>query len=207
MRARLVERLGLSAAAVSETVAAARGARLRRAAQGPEPAAHRQRPRLGDHRRAPASARRTPARRRHRSRMGEGARRSGALEHAISSDVEEKLVLLLGDPATCPHGNPIPGSHNKAPNEGVALADIDMGPVVVHASQRALGVERRRDRADRIGSADARVRRDCGEPGRQRRNGEDRKAASTACPSALPNRSTFPLAEVARSCAARRGTP
>ena len=33
-------------------------------------------------------------------------------EHAISTDVEEKLVLLLGDPATCPHGNPIPGSKN-----------------------------------------------------------------------------------------------
>ena len=31
-------------------------------------------------------------------------------EHAISADVEEKLVELLGDPATCPHGNPIPGS-------------------------------------------------------------------------------------------------
>ena len=31
-------------------------------------------------------------------------------EHAISADVEEKLIELLGDPATCPHGNPIPGS-------------------------------------------------------------------------------------------------
>src|SRR4029077_481990 len=31
-------------------------------------------------------------------------------EHAISAEVEEKLVALLGDPATCPHGNPIPGS-------------------------------------------------------------------------------------------------
>jgi len=30
-------------------------------------------------------------------------------EHAISADVEEKLVALLGDPATCPHGNPMPG--------------------------------------------------------------------------------------------------
>src|SRR5262249_61548133 len=34
-------------------------------------------------------------------------------EHAISAEVEEKLVALLGDPATCPHGNPIPGSHNR----------------------------------------------------------------------------------------------
>ena len=35
-------------------------------------------------------------------------------EHVISADVEAKLVELLGDPATCPHGNPIPGSHNRS---------------------------------------------------------------------------------------------
>ncbi|HUZ10135.1 MAG TPA: metal-dependent transcriptional regulator [Acidimicrobiales bacterium] len=35
---------------------------------------------------------------------------AGRWEHVISDDVEERLVLLLGDPATCPHGNPIPGS-------------------------------------------------------------------------------------------------
>jgi DtxR family Mn-dependent transcriptional regulator len=29
-------------------------------------------------------------------------------EHVISEAVEEKLVELLGDPQTCPHGNPIP---------------------------------------------------------------------------------------------------
>ena len=34
-------------------------------------------------------------------------------EHAISADVEEKLVELLGDPMTCPHGNPIPGSKRR----------------------------------------------------------------------------------------------
>ncbi|MEA2900899.1 MAG: DtxR family transcriptional regulator, Mn-dependent transcriptional regulator [Actinomycetota bacterium] len=31
-------------------------------------------------------------------------------EHVISDEVEERLVELLGNPATCPHGNPIPGS-------------------------------------------------------------------------------------------------
>ncbi len=31
-------------------------------------------------------------------------------EHVISDEVEERLVVLLGNPATCPHGNPIPGS-------------------------------------------------------------------------------------------------
>src|SRR5205085_8893017 len=30
-------------------------------------------------------------------------------EHVISDDVEAKLVVLLGNPSTCPHGNPIPG--------------------------------------------------------------------------------------------------
>jgi len=38
-------------------------------------------------------------------------REAGRWEHVISDDVEARLVLLLGDPATCPHGNPIPGSH------------------------------------------------------------------------------------------------
>jgi DtxR family Mn-dependent transcriptional regulator len=53
-------------------------------------------------------------------------------EHAISADVEEKLVELLGDPATCPHGNPIPGSHNKPANQHeVALTRATPGQVTV----------------------------------------------------------------------------
>jgi DtxR family Mn-dependent transcriptional regulator len=53
-------------------------------------------------------------------------------EHAISADVEEKLVELLGDPATCPHGNPIPGSRHKpdsAPR--TTLAEATPGPVTI----------------------------------------------------------------------------
>ena len=38
-------------------------------------------------------------------------REAGRWEHVISDDVEARLVELLGDPATCPHGNPIPGRH------------------------------------------------------------------------------------------------
>ncbi|MCW2665235.1 MAG: iron (metal) dependent repressor, DtxR family [Frankiales bacterium] len=34
------------------------------------------------------------------------------LEHAISDNLERHLVELLGDPGTCPHGSPIPGSAN-----------------------------------------------------------------------------------------------
>ncbi|MFN2606711.1 MAG: metal-dependent transcriptional regulator [Acidimicrobiales bacterium] len=31
-------------------------------------------------------------------------------EHVISDEVESRLVTLLQNPATCPHGNPIPGA-------------------------------------------------------------------------------------------------
>jgi len=31
-------------------------------------------------------------------------------EHVISDEVEARLVEVLGNPATCPHGNPVPGS-------------------------------------------------------------------------------------------------
>jgi DtxR family transcriptional regulator, iron-dependent repressor len=32
------------------------------------------------------------------------------IEHAMSQEMEERLVRVLGDPQTCPHGNPMPGS-------------------------------------------------------------------------------------------------
>ena len=41
-------------------------------------------------------------------------REAGRWEHVISDAVEARLVDLLGDPATCPHGNPIPGSGSAA---------------------------------------------------------------------------------------------
>ena len=34
-------------------------------------------------------------------------------ERVISADVEERMVAILDDPGTCPHGNPIPGSANR----------------------------------------------------------------------------------------------
>ena len=53
-------------------------------------------------------------------------------EHAISTDVEEKLVLLLGDPATCPHGNPIPGSKNAGrAYSTMPLSQAPTGPITV----------------------------------------------------------------------------
>jgi DtxR family Mn-dependent transcriptional regulator len=41
---------------------------------------------------------------------------AGKWEHVISPVVEEALVRLLGEPTTCPHGNPIPGSDYTAPD-------------------------------------------------------------------------------------------
>jgi DtxR family transcriptional regulator, Mn-dependent transcriptional regulator len=42
------------------------------------------------------------------------------LEHHISGAVLERVVGVLGDPTTCPHGNPIPGS---IPNARTYLTD------------------------------------------------------------------------------------
>jgi DtxR family transcriptional regulator, Mn-dependent transcriptional regulator len=39
------------------------------------------------------------------------------LEHAVSELVERRLYEVLGRPATCPHGNPIPGHSEAAPRE------------------------------------------------------------------------------------------
>ncbi len=47
-------------------------------------------------------------------------------EHVISDEVEDRLVVLLDNPTTCPHGNPIPGT--EAPErELVALAEFEPG--------------------------------------------------------------------------------
>ena len=46
---------------------------------------------------------------------------AGRWEHVISDEVESLLVRLLGNPSTCPHGNPIPGVES-APRE---LSSLD----------------------------------------------------------------------------------
>ena len=35
------------------------------------------------------------------------------LEHAMSPEMEARMVRVLGDPQTCPHGNPMPGTAAK----------------------------------------------------------------------------------------------
>ncbi|MDP9181617.1 MAG: metal-dependent transcriptional regulator [Actinomycetota bacterium] len=112
LRARLVERLGVTAPAVSETVK-----RLEREGYLT----------LDDdrvlHLTPTGRDYATAVLRRHRlaelllvdvlkvpwSQVHEEACR---LEHAISDNLEAHLVKLLGDPGMCPHGNPIPGSAN-----------------------------------------------------------------------------------------------
>ncbi len=47
-------------------------------------------------------------------------------EHVISDEVAEHLVVLLGNPTTCPHGNPIPGS-GRDERMLTALGDAQTG--------------------------------------------------------------------------------
>ena len=113
IRARLVERLGLSAAAVSEQV-------NRLVEQGYAELRDDRTLGLTESGRALAIS----IVRRHRLaerllldviglEWEKVHREADRWEHAISADVEEKLVELLGDPETCPHGNPIPGSKRR----------------------------------------------------------------------------------------------
>ena len=132
LRARIVERLGLSAPAVSETVD-------RLAEQGLVELRSDRSLHLTDGGRRLA----TTVVRRHRLaerlladviglEWEKVHREADRWEHAISAEVEEKLVALLGDPATCPHGNPIPGTKRAATGGGsVLLAGAQPGDVIV----------------------------------------------------------------------------
>jgi DtxR family transcriptional regulator, Mn-dependent transcriptional regulator len=59
-------------------------------------------------------------------------RETARWEGLVSDDVEARVVALLGDPGTCPHGNPIPGSaHVPEHPDAVRLAHAPVGPVHV----------------------------------------------------------------------------
>jgi DtxR family Mn-dependent transcriptional regulator len=132
IRARLVERLGLSAPAVSETV-------NRLVDHGYAELLDDRSLRLTEKGRQVA----TSVVRRHRLaerllvdiiglEWEKVHKEADRWEHAISADVEEKLVALLGDPATCPHGNPIPGSsHTPDTLSAKPLTQSAPGKVVV----------------------------------------------------------------------------
>ncbi|HAF09261.1 MAG TPA: metal-dependent transcriptional regulator [Chloroflexi bacterium] len=44
------------------------------------------------------------------------------LEHAMSPEMEERMARVLGDPQTCPHGNPMPGVAARPTRRLEALA-------------------------------------------------------------------------------------
>ncbi len=51
---------------------------------------------------------------------------AGKWEHVISQNVETAMTRVLGDPTTCPHGNPIPGADYQEP-ETTPLAGLEVG--------------------------------------------------------------------------------
>ncbi|MGO9559696.1 MAG: metal-dependent transcriptional regulator [Acidimicrobiales bacterium] len=51
---------------------------------------------------------------------------AGRWEHVISDEVEARFVEILGNPSTCPHGNPIPGAPQASAAQH-ALADSRPG--------------------------------------------------------------------------------
>ena len=68
---------------------------------------------------------------------------AGRWEHVISDDVEDRLVVLLGNPTTCPHGNPIPGVEPVGPEQR-RLAEAQPGDrSASNASPRAWSTKRR----------------------------------------------------------------
>src|SRR5213078_1424392 len=144
IRARLVERLGISAPAVSETV-------NRLVEQGYAELLDDRSLRLTPKGRALAVS----IVRRHRLaerllldviglEWEKVHREADRWEHAITADVEEKLVALLGDPATCPHGNPIPGS--KRSSNGRAVVSLtNAAPGVVTVARMSEKLEQNDD--------------------------------------------------------------
>jgi DtxR family Mn-dependent transcriptional regulator len=152
LRARIVERLGLSAPAVSETVD-------RLADQGLVELRSDRSLQLTDQGRRVA----TTVVRRHRLaerlladviglEWEKVHREADRWEHAISADVEEKLVALLGDPATCPHGNPIPGSKH-APAHASAVSLANAAPCGVTVSRISEKLELSDDRLQFVAAA------------------------------------------------------
>ena len=51
---------------------------------------------------------------------------AGRWEHVLTVNAHAALNRILGDPTTCPHGNPIPGSNYTQP-ELVPLAGLEVG--------------------------------------------------------------------------------
>lgn len=141
LRARIVERLGLSAPTVSETVA-------RLQDEGYLVIGQDRVIRLTNAGRMVA----TNVVRRHRlaERLltdvigvpwSQAHLEASKWEHVISAPVEEKIVALLGDPGACPHGNPIPGSANIVEHPEIPVSSVQPGDVQVVRISEELELE------------------------------------------------------------------
>jgi DtxR family transcriptional regulator, Mn-dependent transcriptional regulator len=54
-----------------------------------------------------------------------------SLEHATAPEVTNALSDFLGDPKTCPHGNPIPAADGSvAPLNGFRLSEVSVGSTI-----------------------------------------------------------------------------
>jgi DtxR family Mn-dependent transcriptional regulator len=51
------------------------------------------------------------------------------IEHAMSDEMEQRIIRVLGDPQTCPHGNPMPGVTPRPTRTLGSLAAGDSAPV------------------------------------------------------------------------------
>ena len=132
LRARLSERLGLSAPSISEGVARLESQGLMRlaadrtvqlTAEGRERAEHVMRKhRLAERLLVDVLGLE------HEYVHAEACR----WEHVISDRVEARLVEFLGNPTTSPYGNPIPGSGGGF-EDVISLAEVEDGPVVLHS--------------------------------------------------------------------------
>lgn len=60
----------------------------------------------------------------------EAHKEAGKWEHVISDSVETAISRVLGNPTTCPHGNPIPGTAYEAP-DAVTLSELRTGDTFV----------------------------------------------------------------------------
>lgn len=61
---------------------------------------------------------------------------AGKWEHILSDSVEKAMVELLGDPTTCPHGNPIPGSGYVAlDSEPLSAVGVGIGFTVYRITE------------------------------------------------------------------------
>ena len=65
-----------------------------------------------------------------------------SLEHATAPEVTDALASFLGDPKTCPHGNPIPAADGLlAPWNGIRLSEVSAGSTIRVLAVRATATD------------------------------------------------------------------